>query len=165
MRIFAPASTRQTDIGLFVLRAVAGSIFAAHGAQKLFTFGLDGVAGAFGGMGVPMAGIVGPAVAFLEFFGGLALIVGLLTRLVGVGLAANMLGAILLVHLPNGLFLPNGSEFALALLGAAATLVLTGAGSFSVDAVLSRNLAKRVHTSRVETSVPAQSGVSPRRAA
>jgi putative oxidoreductase len=163
MRIFAPASARQTDVGLFVLRAVSGSIFAAHGAQKLFTFGLDGVAGAFGGMGVPMAGVVGPAVAFLEFFGGLALVAGLLTRLVGVGLAANMLGAILLVHLPNGLFLPNGSEFALALFGAAATLTMTGAGSFSVDAVLNRTLGKRSRTTTVETSAPVHAGVSPRR--
>jgi putative oxidoreductase len=164
MRILAPASGRQIDLGLLALRAVSGTIFAAHGAQKLFTFGLDGVAGAFGGMGVPLAGIVGPAVAFLEFFGGLALIAGLFTRLVGVGLAANMLGAILLVHLPAGFFMPNGSEFALALLGAAATLTLTGAGTFSVDAAMHRRLAPR-KSAETPANTVSVNGVSPRRAA
>lgn len=143
MRILAPASNRQIDLGLLAIRAAVGSVFIAHGAQKLFTFGLDGVAGAFGGMGVPFAGVVGPAVAFLEFFGGIALVLGLLTRVAGLGLAANMLGAILLVHLPAGFFMPNGYEFAMTLLATSIALVFTGAGAFSVDNVLARSLAKR----------------------
>jgi putative oxidoreductase len=165
MRIFAPASGRQLDLGLLVLRAVAGSIFAAHGAQKLFTFGLDGVAGAFGGMGIPFAGVVGPAVAFLEFFGGLALVAGLLTRIVGVGLAANMLGAILMVHMPAGFFLPNGSEFALALFGAALTLTFTGAGSISADTLLARGLTQRQRGIAPGVTAPATSNVASTRAA
>ena len=140
MRIAAPASPRQLDLALTILRVVSGTIFAAHGAQKLFVYGLDGVAGSFGQMGIPLAGIVGPAVAFLEFFGGLALVLGLLTRPVAVGLAAVMLGALFSVHLPAGFFLPNGYEFVLALFGAAATLAVTGAGRLSLDALL---LARR----------------------
>ena len=132
-RLTTPSSGRQLDLGLGILRIVAGLIFAVHGGQKLFVFGLDGVTGAFAGMGVPLAGIVGPAVALLEFFGGLALIAGFLTRPVGLLLAANMLGALLLVHLPAGFFLPNGYEFVLALLGAVATLAATGAGRCSLD--------------------------------
>ena len=136
MRLTAPASPRQLALGLTILRVVTGIVFAAHGGQKLFVFGFDGVAGAFAGMGVPFAGLVGPAVALLEFFGGLALIAGLLTRPVALLLTANMLGALLLVHLPAGFFLPNGYEFVLVLLGAVAALAVTGAGRWSVDARL-----------------------------
>lgn len=132
----AQFTTRHGDIGLTIVRVIAGLIFVAHGAQKLFVFGLDGVTGAFAGMGIPLPSLVGPAVALLEFFGGLALIAGLLTPIVSALLAADMLGALLLVHLPAGFFLPNGFEFVLALLGMTAALVLTGPGRYAVDTVI-----------------------------
>lgn len=142
MRLTASASARQLDFGLTILRVITGVVFVAHGAQKLFVFGLGGVAGAFAGIGVPLAGLVGPLVAFLEFFGGLALIAGLLTRPVALALAADMLGALLLVHLAGGFFLPNGYEFVLTLLGAAAALAVTGAGAWSLDARLEARRAE-----------------------
>jgi putative oxidoreductase len=138
MRLFNPTTPRQLDAGLMMLRLVAGTIFAAHGAQKLFVFGLDGVAVGFAQMGVPLPGVMGPLVGFVELFGGLALIAGLLTRLAGFGLTAVMLGAMVMVHLPAGFFLPNGYEFVLMLAASATTLAITGAGGYSVDALLAR---------------------------
>ena len=141
--LFKSPTERQVSLALTVLRVVLGVVFIMHGGQKLFVYGLEGVSGGFAGMGVPAAGIVGPLVAFVEFFGGVALVLGLLTRLAAVGTAVTMIGAIFLAHIDNGFFGPNGYEFPLTLLAASVAIALTGAGSLSLDAALGRRLAQR----------------------
>ena len=127
------SSPRQLNLGLAVLRVAVATIFIRHGAQKLFVFGFAGVSGAFGHMGVPFPGLMGPRIGQLEFFGGLALVIGLLTRLVALCLVFDMLGAILLVQLKRGF---SGYELEFLLLGSSLALVLTGAGRFSVDSLI-----------------------------
>lgn len=129
------SSDSRHDVALAALRVAIGGIFAAHGAQKLFVYGIEGVSGAFGGMGIPMPGITGPLTGVVELAAGLALVVGLMTRLAGLGLAVIMLGAISFVHIKAGFWAPNGVEFPLALLAGATTIALSGAGRFSLDAV------------------------------
>ena len=151
MSLFTKPSDRQTDIGLTILRVAIGAIFMAHGGQKLFVWGFDGVASGFAQMGIPMASVMGPFIGLLEFFGGFALIVGLLTRLASLGLASTMVVAILVVHAKAGFFNPAGVEFPLSLLASTLLLVLTGAGSWSVDAIIARS--RKVEA--VETGRPA----------
>ena len=136
--MFSNPTSRQINIALTVLRVTLGIIFIAHGGQKIFVYGLEGVAGSFGQMGIPMAAVAGPAVALLEFFGGIALVLGLLTRLASLGLVVDMLGAILFVHLKAGFFAPQGYEFVLMLAGAALALTITGAGAYSIDGLIAR---------------------------
>jgi len=133
-----PIAPRRIDIALLLIRLAVGVIMVAHGYQKVFTYGLAGVSGGFAQMGIPMANIVGPLVALVELLGGIALIIGLLTRLAALGLAIDMLGAILLVHFKNGFFLPQGYEFVLALFTMAVALAFMGAGEFSLDGLIGR---------------------------
>lgn len=88
-------------------------------------------------MRVPAAQIVAPVVATLEVAGGIALIAGILTRVFAALLAVDMLGALLLVHAPAGIFVDKGGfEFVLALAAASLAIALAGAGGFSADAAL-----------------------------
>jgi len=147
MSIFNSPSNRQINAGLMLLRLVVGAIFVMHGGQKLFVFGFSGVDGAFAQMGIPMANVLGPFVAFVEFFGGLALIFGLLSRLAALGIASTMVVAILQVHLKNGFFAPMGVEFPLSLLGSTIMLPITGAGNWSLASLV------RTKTQAVEPGV------------
>lgn len=137
----APATQSQDrpaiDTSLLVIRVIVGIIFAAHGAQKLFgAFGRPGleaiVAEPPNGMGP-----IGYLVTIGEFFGGLGLIVGFLTRFSAASLIVIMIGAIALVHGKNGFFLQNeGFEYNLALIGLLVPILIAGPGRFSIGRYL-----------------------------
>jgi putative oxidoreductase len=119
------------DWSLLILRVAVGVIFIAHGSQKLF--------GAFGGMGlnktVEMMG-GGPIpylVAIGEFFGGIGLVSGFLSRFSAAALIVIMIGAIVQVHGRNGFFLDKrGFEYNLSLIGNLLPILLCGPGRFSI---------------------------------
>ena len=120
--------------GLAFLRIVVGIVFLVHGYQKLFLMGFDGVAGFFGSLGIPLPLVAAIVVTLLEFFGGLALILGLFSRWIAIPLAIDMAVAMLTVHLANGFSVGNGGyEFVLTLLAANVALALAGPGTLSLD--------------------------------
>ena len=122
------------DLALLAVRVVAGVIFAAHGAQKLF--------GAFDGPGLSqtvekMGSPLGYLVTIGEFFGGLGLIVGFLTRFSAASLIVIMIGAIAMVHGKNGFFQSAGGfEYNLALIGLLVPTVVAGPGWWAVGRCL-----------------------------
>src|SRR5216684_3194493 len=134
------------DTATAILRLVLGVVFFAHGAQKMLGwfggYGFSGTMGFFTGtMHIPAL------FAFLaiaaEFFGGLGLILGLLTRIAAFGIAVNMVVAIATVHGASGFFMNwsgtqkgEGFEYHLLVLAMTAFLMIRGAGAFSVDRAL-----------------------------
>jgi putative oxidoreductase len=130
------------------LRIPVGIIFAAHGAQKLFGwfggYGLEGTGQWLASIGLDPGYLMALLAGGAEFFGGLALIAGLLVRPAAAVLAFTMAVAIFAVHIGNGLFMSNnGYEFGLALLAASVSLAISGAGRASVDRVLAGRIGTR----------------------
>jgi putative oxidoreductase len=135
------------SVATTIVRLVLGVVFFAHGAQKMLGwfggFGFSGTMGFFTGtMHIPAP------FAFLaicaEFFGGIGLIMGLLTRIAAFGIATNMVVAVATVHRAFGFFMNwtgaqkgEGFEYHLLVLAIAAFLMIRGAGAFSVDHALS----------------------------
>lgn len=126
------------------LRLPLGIIFAAHGAQKLFGwfggYGLEGTGQWMASIGLEPGVFLAALSGSAEFFGGLFLILGLLTRPSALVLAVTMLVAIFTVHINNGLFMNNnGYEFGLALLAGAVSLLISGGGRASADSLIVKN--------------------------
>jgi putative oxidoreductase len=133
----------NTSLGQLALRIPVGIIFVAHGAQKLFGwfggYGLEGTGQWMASIGLNPGYLMALLAGSAEFFGGLALILGLLVRPAAAVLAFAMVVAIVTVHIGNGLFMSNdGYEFGLAILAASVALAIGGAGRGSLDALLSR---------------------------
>jgi putative oxidoreductase len=135
----------DADIGTLVLRLTLAVVFFPHGAQKVLGwFGGPGFAGELdiltGMVGLPAP--VAVLVILIEFFGAIALAVGLLGRLAALGIAAVMAGAVLTVHLQMGFFMNwfgempagvEGFEYHLLAIGISVVLMIKGSGAFSLD--------------------------------
>ncbi len=135
----------NATLGSLALRIPVGIILAAHGAQKLFGwfggYGLEGTRQWMESIGLAPGFLMALLAGSAEFFGGLFLIIGLLTRPAALVSAFTMVIAIFSVHIDNGLFMSNnGYEFALALFAATLALTFQGAGSISVDNVIANKI-------------------------
>ena len=142
-----------------ILRLVLGTVFFAHGAQKMLGwfggYGFSGTMGYFTGTAHIPAVFAFLAIA-AEFFGGLGLIFGFLTRIAAFGISVNMLVAIATVHGAMGFFMNwtgaqkgEGFEYHLLVLAITAFLMIRGAGAFSIDrAITTSSLVPRTRTAR-----------------
>ena len=134
-----------------VLRVPVGIILIAHGAQKLFGwfggYGLEGTGQFMASLGLEPGYLMALLAGSAEFFGGLALVLGVLTRPAALISAFTMAVAMFTAHIGNGLFMANnGYEYALTLLAVTVALAIQGAGYFSVDSLFLKNkVATTIH--------------------
>jgi putative oxidoreductase len=144
----------DNDTAAAILRLVLGVIFFAHGAQKMLGwfggYGFTGTMGFFTGVMHIPAPFAFLAIA-AEFFGGLGLILGLLTRVASFGIFSNMVVAVAMFHGHFGLFMNwsgaqkgEGYEYHLLVLAMTAFLMIRGAGAASVDRLLSSPANNRI---------------------
>lgn len=136
----------EQSLSALPLRLIAGILFIAHGAQKLFAwfggYGLEGTGQWMESIGLAPGYLMALMAGSVEFFGGILLLVGFLTRPTSFVLAITMIVAIFTAHIDNGLFMAaNGYEFALALLAISISLVFSGAGKLSLDYEVAKRIA------------------------
>ncbi|MDP5030233.1 DoxX family protein [Paraglaciecola sp.] len=138
----------SSDAGLapLALRLPVGIIFIAHGAQKLFGafggYGLEGTGQWMASIGLEPGYLMALMAGGAEFFGGLFILLGLLTRPTALVLAVTMLVAIVTVHVGNGLFMANnGYEFGLALFAVSVSLMFSGSGKVAIDNIIAKKLS------------------------
>ena len=131
------------SVAPLIIRVMLGGVMLPHGAQKaLGLFGGGGFSatmqGMSQGMGIPSVFVL--LIIASEFLGSIALILGVATRFCAFGTFSIMMGAIFMVHLPNGFFMNwfgnqagEGFEYHLLAIGMAVALMIAGGGKWSVD--------------------------------
>ncbi len=132
------STSSRTDLALLFVRLAVGATFMVHGINKFQD--LAGTEGFFDSLGIPAPGLMAPLIAFLETFGGLALILGLLLPLVGLSLALNMLVAGLTNHTGQGFLAVDGGYELVLVLGVASLALAVAGGRLSLDAVLAARI-------------------------
>ena len=151
--MFRKLVSTPNDLTLTVVRLVLGVTFFMHGAQKMLGwFGGHGFQGSMGFF-TQQLGIPAP-LAFLaicaEFFGGIGLIVGLLSRIAAFGIIVNMAVSIATVHHVNGFFMNwsgqqkgEGFEYHLLAIALGLVVLIKGAGALSIDRMLAGSGARK----------------------
>ena len=126
-------AAQYTDWAPLFLRIAVGLILFVHGYQKL-GMGVEGVSGFLASLGFPMAGVFAVILIAVEVLGGIALIVGAWTRLAAFLASIVAVVALFTVHFSKGFLVSNGGyEFILLILAVSVSLLIIGAGKFSVD--------------------------------
>jgi putative oxidoreductase len=137
--LFRPLPTAAQDLALLVARVLLGVVLIAHGWQKLDQQGFGATADGFGAMGIPLPDAAAAFAIAVELIGGALLVLGFLTPLVGVLVAADMAGAFWYVHRGTEVFSSEGGWELVAVLGALGlALACVGAGRISVDGAVRR---------------------------
>lgn len=132
-----PSTGGMGDAAILILRLAAGVVLAYHGWQKLQD--VAGFAGFVESLDIPAPDVVAYLVTYLEFLGGIALIIGVATRYVAALFAIEMVFTNVLVKFDVGLIASEGgvgAELDILILAIALSLVLVGAGRWAVDALL-----------------------------
>ncbi|WP_062228654.1 DoxX family protein [Aureimonas frigidaquae] len=125
--------TRTAPYGLFLLRVTLGLLFLAHVGLKIFVFTPAGTAQFFESLGLP--GVLAYLTIAVELIGGVALILGIMTRVAALVLVPVLLGAIVTVHGPAGFFFTNaggGWEYLALWIVALVALALAGDGAYAL---------------------------------
>lgn len=137
------SSWGAVDVAALAVRVALGVIFVAHGGQKLFAWfggrGIDGTGAFFHSVGIPAPQVFAYVVGATEFFGGILLLVGLLTIVATIGLLIDMVVAIATVSHAAGFFVTAqkaGWELNLAVIGLLVAVLVVGPGAWSLDAAL-----------------------------
>lgn len=144
-------SPKLADLGLLIARVVLGVVLIAHGWQKFNEWTVSGTTQSFAQMGVPLPDIAAPFATFVELIGGALLVLGALTPIVGILLAANLIGALVIVHLTPVPFVDQGGwELVAALAAGALLLAAMGPGRFSVDRFLLKGKKSKSSKSKAQ---------------
>ena len=132
--IHCTCASKWSDVAPLVLRIAVGAVFAMHGWQKLTMMGLPGVTGFLGGLGFPAPEVFAVLLIAAELGGGILLILGAFTHWAAKILSIVAVIALMTVHISNGFFIKDGGyEFIILILAASISLMITGAGKWSVD--------------------------------
>lgn len=156
------------ELGMAILRIVLAVTFITHGAHRIFVTGVGGTVEFFAGLGIPLAGVAAWFITFLEFGGGIALLLGWMTSALSVLFIAHMMTGIVLVHSAEGWFVvgpgTGGAELNVVLVAGLLALILVGPGSGALDnrrADPDEELERQAEIDRELPGRPAGSGGPP----